>query len=176
MNSIPRYQSHKVVEALKIQCIELNADRNTFLLFFEPLDDSTPVAPHEVTGEWIRRSRAAAGGYWVKHVDGYESWSPAKAFEEGYTPIDESSFEGSLLDLARLQVRDELEELARQQREALRPVYDAIDDGAIKQADVMLADIVARRDAYLDSDDREVVHLRVMIEAELSAAGDDDAG
>jgi hypothetical protein len=25
------------------------------------------------------------GGYYVRYPDGYESWSPAKAFEEGYT-------------------------------------------------------------------------------------------
>lgn len=25
------------------------------------------------------------GGYYVRYADGFESWSPAKAFEEGYT-------------------------------------------------------------------------------------------
>ena len=27
------------------------------------------------------------GGYYVRYEDGYESWSPAQAFEEGYTRI-----------------------------------------------------------------------------------------
>ena len=27
------------------------------------------------------------GGYYVRYEDGFESWSPAKAFEEGYTKI-----------------------------------------------------------------------------------------
>jgi hypothetical protein len=27
------------------------------------------------------------GGYYVRYENGFESWSPAKAFEEGYTKI-----------------------------------------------------------------------------------------
>ena len=30
-----------------------------------------------------------AGGYYVRYPDGYESWSPAEAFEEGYTLVDD---------------------------------------------------------------------------------------
>jgi len=30
---------------------------------------------------------ASGGGYYVLYADGYESWRPAKAFEEGYTRI-----------------------------------------------------------------------------------------
>ena len=26
-------------------------------------------------------------GYWVLYEDGWQSWSPAKAFEEGYTKL-----------------------------------------------------------------------------------------
>lgn len=26
-------------------------------------------------------------GYYVRYADGYESWSPTKAFEEGYKPV-----------------------------------------------------------------------------------------
>jgi len=33
-------------------------------------------------------SKDPVGGYYVLYPDGYESWSPAKAFEEGYVPID----------------------------------------------------------------------------------------
>ena len=32
-----------------------------------------------------------SGGYYVRYPDGYESWSPAEAFEEGYTLVDEQS-------------------------------------------------------------------------------------
>jgi xanthine/CO dehydrogenase XdhC/CoxF family maturation factor len=31
----------------------------------------------------------ALGGYYVLYEDNFESWSPAKAFEEGYTRIDD---------------------------------------------------------------------------------------
>ena len=32
-----------------------------------------------------------AGGYYVRYPDGYESWSPAEAFEEGYTLVEEQA-------------------------------------------------------------------------------------
>jgi hypothetical protein len=35
-----------------------------------------------------RGGPSPVGGYYVRYKDGFESWSPAKAFEEGYTRID----------------------------------------------------------------------------------------
>lgn len=32
-------------------------------------------------------SKGKVGGYYVVYEDGYESWSPAEAFEKGYTLI-----------------------------------------------------------------------------------------
>ena len=44
-----------------------------------------------VNAEWIHRHKAddrgaasLIGGYFVQYADGYQSWSPAKAFEDGY--------------------------------------------------------------------------------------------
>lgn len=34
------------------------------------------------------QAKNAVGGYYVRYADGYESWSPAKAFEEGYSRRD----------------------------------------------------------------------------------------
>lgn len=73
---LPRYRSHKIVRAAKIVAID----------FGERLD----LAPHgvvEVDRTWIMEKRAEVGGYYVVYDDGYASFSPAKAFEEGYTLI-----------------------------------------------------------------------------------------
>jgi hypothetical protein len=73
---LPQYQCHKKVRAAKIAAID----------FGERLD----LMPHgivEVGAQWINEKRAHAGGYYVIYEDGFASYSPAKAFEEGYTLI-----------------------------------------------------------------------------------------
>ena len=38
-------------------------------------------------GTWLDKHNPAVGGYYVVYKDGYESFSPAQAFEEGYARI-----------------------------------------------------------------------------------------
>lgn len=51
----------------------------------------TPVengyAPFAVSPEYCRKHKPQVGGYYVRYKDGYESFSPAQAFEEGYTRV-----------------------------------------------------------------------------------------
>lgn len=50
---------------------------------FAPL--SLPASPG--AGKHFRPTVDGADpGYYVRYVDGYESWSPTKAFDEGYSP------------------------------------------------------------------------------------------
>jgi hypothetical protein len=44
--------------------------------------------PVPVTLEYMSKHKPEAGGYFVIYGDGYESFSPARAFEEGYTLIE----------------------------------------------------------------------------------------
>jgi hypothetical protein len=74
---LPQYQSHKVVGALRIAKIEGNV--------LTPADPG--FAPFLLDKEYLRRNNAQVGGYYVVYADGYKSFSPAKAFEEGYTRI-----------------------------------------------------------------------------------------
>lgn len=39
-----------------------------------------------VSEEWVARHEPKLGGYYVLYKDGYASYSPAEAFEEGYVP------------------------------------------------------------------------------------------
>jgi len=92
MKSMPQYQSIKKVWALKMETIVFDADlakkenRET---------DGTAIFTAEEQGfaliklpaEFVSKHNPKAGGYYVTYKDGYQSWSPADAFEEGYVLI-----------------------------------------------------------------------------------------
>lgn len=79
---MPRYKSHKEVHALKIVRIGSRSVVDGARLYFEH-----PFAPIEVDQKWVDQHEPKAGGYYVVYDDGYTSWSPAEAFEQGYTRI-----------------------------------------------------------------------------------------
>lgn len=80
---LPRYQCHKQVHALKVA--QLMENPRGFELHFE--DQS--YVPMQFPHEWIVKHAAHAGGYFVWYADGHKSFSPADAFEAGYTLIEE---------------------------------------------------------------------------------------
>ena len=83
---LPQYRCHKVVGALKIKKMERAGDRFNlhWLVHFE--DESR--APLAMTDNWVNQHKVVEGGYLVQYSDEYVSFSPAKAFEEGYTRIE----------------------------------------------------------------------------------------
>lgn len=89
---MPKYQSHKQVWALKIKNIVFDIDlarkddRETDgSAIITPEEDG--YAPFSVNHAYVSKHKPQVGGYFVVYDDGYQSWSPAKAFEEGYTRI-----------------------------------------------------------------------------------------
>lgn len=89
---MPQYQCHKKVWALKIQSIEF--DRDSAQKEGRETDSSARLIPEEVSfapftvdSEYVNKHHPVAGGYYVVYTDGYKSFSPAIAFEEGYTKI-----------------------------------------------------------------------------------------
>lgn len=80
---MPQYRCHKTVRALKIWAVHLCGPGDAALLQW--VDES--YAPLQVSEEFVQRHRPEAGGYYVVYDDGYASYSPAKAFELGYTKI-----------------------------------------------------------------------------------------
>ena len=95
---MPRYRSHKEVSALKIKDVVCHAHEDPAVSIDEfaktdefqgghifPADSRYGLIPFDA--EFYRKHRPVAGGYYVVYKDGYKSFSPAKAFEEGYTPI-----------------------------------------------------------------------------------------
>ena len=83
LRELPRYRCHKTVSALQIKYVIANP-RGFELHFF---DDG--YAPAEVSSEWRAKHEPKPGDYFVVYADGYQSVSPAKAFEDGYTLLSE---------------------------------------------------------------------------------------
>ncbi len=83
---MPRYRSHKSVHALKLKSI---LPEEGGVLSMTPEDPRFKAIRLE--GAEADRFRRAClqniedCGYLVVYTDGYRSWSPTTAFEEGYT-------------------------------------------------------------------------------------------
>ena len=92
-DKLPAYRSHKIVRAARI-------DRTTTfppphegqmqgaLLYLKGpgIEDSVTVSR-----AWLEKHEPQPGGYYVVYADGYASWSPAEAFEQGYTRVTDAS-------------------------------------------------------------------------------------
>lgn len=87
---LPAYKSHKTVWALKIASIEQSpadelstVDGGTWLLIPEDKSYSAITVPHS----YVLKHNPQPGGYYVLYADGYASFSPRQAFEEGYVAL-----------------------------------------------------------------------------------------
>ncbi len=80
---MPRYRSHKRVWALQIKSLDFVNERGTRLSFEEE-----GYAPIIAPLEMFSRYQPEPGDYYVVYDDGYKSFSPKKAFQEGYARID----------------------------------------------------------------------------------------
>lgn len=115
MTPMPQYQSHKKVWALKIAAIEQEplpefkgatckgsyalrsacgqCERCEWERVHGPsmrtiiTPDDHGYAPFFVDQAYMDKHKPEVGGYYVVYEGGYKSFSPAKAFEEGYTRI-----------------------------------------------------------------------------------------
>jgi len=87
---MPRYKCHKEVWAIKIKSIRqapanqeaVNQGGDWYLV---PEDEG--YRPVMVGHDYYTKHRPAVGGYYVVYADGYKSFSPAEAFEDGYTRV-----------------------------------------------------------------------------------------
>lgn len=85
MMELPRYKSHKIVRALSIAAIEVHEDKSATIA-----PSLAGYAPFMTQPGWAERFKGSEEdkGYYVVYDDGYASWSPTKAFENGYTKIE----------------------------------------------------------------------------------------
>jgi hypothetical protein len=102
--SLPRYRCTKIVRAAKIARIERSQpgddvdivnerelsewhDRHGGAVLELNVDGQTIA--QQVNLAYVRKHDPQVGGYYVQYDDGYESWSPAEAFEAGYVRMPE---------------------------------------------------------------------------------------
>ena len=78
------YRCHKTVHAAKITGVEpVNHETDTVGIL-------TDAGRYELPAKFADKVKIEGEdfGYLVRYADGYHSWSPSKAFEEGYTIVD----------------------------------------------------------------------------------------
>jgi hypothetical protein len=84
----PSYICHKEVRAVKIKDITntrgvLGSSMEGWAL----IPEEGGIGPIPVSSEWYLNHKPVAGGYYVVYKDGYSSFSPAEAFEKGYSLV-----------------------------------------------------------------------------------------
>jgi hypothetical protein len=84
---LPKYQCHKQVWALKIARIVFHESAQGEPPAATIVPENDRYAPFDVEAKYVAKHNPQAGGYYVVYDDGYKSWSPAEAFESGYTLI-----------------------------------------------------------------------------------------
>jgi hypothetical protein len=78
---LSEYQCHKKVRAARITGFRGNGTDTPDLLLGE-INAVVSMLP-----DWHEKHKPAIGGYYVVYDDGYQSFSPAKAFEDGYSKL-----------------------------------------------------------------------------------------
>ncbi len=90
INLLPEYQCIKHVKACKIKQIipdGYGEDRETNGSAII-IPESSNLFEITVDHHYMTKHKPQVGGYYVVYKDGYESYSPADAFEDGYIPIN----------------------------------------------------------------------------------------
>ncbi len=81
-----KYKCHKEVHAAKIVSLTKMLHDHVQEMLLEGEFENDKVLVDRV---WLAKHQPEVGGYYVEYEDGYTSYSPAEAFEAGYTEIGE---------------------------------------------------------------------------------------
>lgn len=81
---MPRWKCHKEVFAVKIMELHPGRDDGNGPGMTIVGDDGNR---YMLTEAYLAKHDPVEGGYFVVYDDGYQSFSPCKAFEDGYTRI-----------------------------------------------------------------------------------------
>lgn len=130
---LQRYQCHKQVSAGKILFMAKDEQGGKLMLH---LDNLANIVSVDLS--YLDKHKPQIGGYYVVYEDGYESFSPAEAFEQGYSLIEAGPKDTSTRKAAKklatqlngsvypLRISNELAEQAK--AAGLVIVYGASDD------------------------------------------------
>ena len=82
-----QFKSHKLVHAVKIAQIVCHPGAPASGLAAECHIIGDDGGKYDVDHAWLAKHSPKPGGYFVRYADGYQSYSPASAFEEGYSAV-----------------------------------------------------------------------------------------
>lgn len=102
-----KYQCYKVVDAFKIDRIVDNGPEKGLF----PKRPTGSVFVY-VSAEWFDKHNPEVGGYYVRYKDGYDSYSPAEAFENGYTEMTSDTAKQAMDEGAQQRLQAEYCELS----------------------------------------------------------------
>lgn len=86
MSELAQFRCHKIVRAGKISYVEPTEPTGGSRILKIVATNGEPLVKL-LEGEFFARGAPKVGDYFVVYEDGYQSWSPAKAFGEGYTRL-----------------------------------------------------------------------------------------
>lgn len=92
--TLTKYLCHKVVEAAKIHALHRSTPGDGQPSSVEVEESGGRLMVPERVGDAILEANEAGLppgadlGYVVRYADGYVSWSPTAAFEDGYSPVE----------------------------------------------------------------------------------------
>lgn len=104
MTPMPKYRCHKEVWALKIKNIQQSTVQPSPHPYgsYTITPEDKGFAPFDVPTAFVERHTPVAGGYYVQYEGGYTSYSPAEAFEGGYTLIKRGPYKvGDLVNFSK---------------------------------------------------------------------------
>ena len=84
MPILTKWKCHKEVQAEIIEAV-MKIDNNTYQIV--PKQPTKLKLPIYVDNAYVSKHKPEKGGVFVKYEDGYLSYSPIKAFREGYTKL-----------------------------------------------------------------------------------------
>lgn len=90
-SNMPLYECHKQVHALEIASVG-NYKNNPEMGRLIRTVNFTDGTSRDLTDDIFRRYLPQPGDFYVVYEDGYESFSPRKAFLDGYKAIDARTF------------------------------------------------------------------------------------
>lgn len=131
MGAFKKFRSQKIVAAALVLSLELGQRKVTV----QDLEDAEKKHVIPVPDNFFARGAPEPGDYLVRYNDGYLSWSPKQAFEEGHVELDEGD-DGELVEKAGV---DDAELVAREEELEARADKVAAKANAVAEQEADLA-------------------------------------
>lgn len=183
MKPMPRFVSHKTVEGFKIATLYAQEKGTATNTVAEPrywqgrlvaskseyvIKDETGEHVVVVGDDFYMKHEPYVGGYYVQYADGYQSFSPAEAFEAGYVQTNKRR-------VMHLTIDDSLNFTVDDMENMLHMFTDVIHGDLVDAANIVVATLDGVRAEFVDVQDSpevELVTLRILEDSPFECDAD----